>query len=34
MTSHRERQAARPLVREDPSAPFWAEGVIMDPGGD
>lgn len=27
-------QARLDLVREDPNAPFWAEGVIMDPGGD
>lgn len=27
-------QARLDLVREDPSAPFWVEGVIMDPGGD
>jgi hypothetical protein len=27
-------QARLDLMREDPNAPFWVEGVIMDPGGD
>ncbi len=27
-------QARLDLVRGDPYAPFWVEGVIMDPGGD